>query len=174
MRSNQLLPTYTLRRCHTLVVQQQHHCDTHTSRVLTTGMQMLCARINTVVQAMLVNSTWQASLTLCCTPQYRTTSLSAHAMHFSLSRMWLLWLRHTTVPATGWVRGFDQIDPRRLVGRAAALDCPLKKVTAVRNSRGTVSTVQHCHRFDVMSSWIRTIHTCSFQVLQLSEAEPVS
>ena len=35
-----------------------------------------------------------------------------------------------------WVRGFDNIDPRRLVGRAAALDCPLKKVTAVRNARG--------------------------------------
>jgi hypothetical protein len=33
------------------------------------------------------------------------------------------------------VRGFDQIDIRRLVGRAAALDCPLKKVTAVRKAR---------------------------------------
>ena len=39
------------------------------------------------------------------------------------------------VPRTCWVRGFDQIDIRRLVGRAAALDCPLKKVTAVRKAR---------------------------------------
>ena len=35
----------------------------------------------------------------------------------------------------GWLRGFDAIDARRLVGRAAALDCPLKKVTAVRRCR---------------------------------------
>lgn len=39
------------------------------------------------------------------------------------------------VPRSNWVRGFDQIDVRRLVGRAAALDCPLKKITAIRSHR---------------------------------------